>query len=280
MGEEMSAKEKVKLMQGVIYNIICDIDDFCTENNIRYYLSGGSCLGAVRHNGFIPWDDDGDLMMPRKDYEKFIFGFPKDYGGKYGVGALSVDSDWKRPYARVWDLNTIWKSTNLNDKEIGIFVDLFPIDGLPESGIGRKLHYFHIWTLRMLNVLSIKKEYLPGERFVGLKKFVKLFLNNKWNSYFISATEKTAKKYDFDSSAFVGVCVVVHYGDRETIRHECMAEGVRLMFEDRLLPVPIGYETYLTNLYGDYMVIPKDAEKNGYSHLSHWQVEFKKETET
>ena len=68
--EIVENSKKLELMQSVLFEIICDIDDFCTENNIRYYLSGGSCIGAVRHNGFIPWDDDVDIMMPRKDYMK------------------------------------------------------------------------------------------------------------------------------------------------------------------------------------------------------------------
>ncbi|MGN0185217.1 MAG: LicD family protein, partial [Aristaeellaceae bacterium] len=72
-------KELVQQLQRLSYAILCDVDDYCRANNIRYYLSGGTCLGAVRHKGFIPWDDDVDVMLPRRDYERLIAGFGAAY---------------------------------------------------------------------------------------------------------------------------------------------------------------------------------------------------------
>ena len=83
-----------------------------------------------------------------------------------------------------------------------------------------------------------------------------------------------ARMHDFETSKYVGASMAAHYGERETIESEEMKTETRLIFEGKEFPVPIGYEKYLSNLYGDYMVIPKDAEKNGYSHLDHWTVEF------
>lgn len=268
------AKVIVKKMQKVVFGIMCDIDDFCRENRIRYFLSGGTCLGAVRHQGFIPWDDDGDLMMPRRDYEKFLELFPKQFEEKYGVGAFSTNPKWQRQYARVWDKSTVWKSTNLDDMTMGIFIDIFPIDGVPENKAARKAFYSTISLLRAMGNASAKKEFLEGEGYRAIKTVTGAVLKPLGMRFFTMKMEQLAKRYDFDHSKYVGASMAAHYGDRETIPAPMMKKAVRLPFEGRKFPVPVGYKQYLSNLYGDYMTIPKDAEENGYSHLDHWDVEF------
>ncbi len=267
-------KETVKRMQKTIFRIMCDIDDFCRDNNIRYFLSGGTCLGAVRHKGFIPWDDDADLMMPRKDYERFISLFAAAYPEKYGLGALPINSKWQRQYVRVWDKKSVWKSTNVEDLTMGIFVDIFPIDGLPENKFKRKIFYSCITLLRGIGNACIKKEYLPKEGYRFIKKITGFVFRPLGMRFFTKLMDRIARRYDFDKSKYVGASLAAHYGERETIEREEMASEVRLPFEGHLFPVPKGYHKYLSNLYGDYMTIPKDAEEKGYSHLGHWIIEF------
>ena len=156
---------------------------------------------------------------------------------------------------------------------------MFPIDGLPESKIGQKLYYKYTRALRKLNIACLKKEFRPGEGFRFIKSIMKVCLRESWAPWFVKKMEDQAKKYDFDSSTYVAVSMAIHYGEVETIRRELMSSETRLQFVDRLLPVPVGYKTYLSNLYGDYMTIPEGAEENGYSHLSHWEIEFLDESE-
>ena len=269
-------KEIVKRIQEIDFKMLCDIDDFCKKNNIVYFLSGGSCLGAVRHKGFIPWDDDVDIMLPRRDYERFIKLAPRIFEGVYGVGSLQTDKKWRRPNARVYDLNTTLEYKDVNEVPMGVSIDVYPIDGVPDSILGRKLFFIHLKLLDVLKNSDVRKTYMPDESFVWLKKVLAVCLKPIGSRFFAKRMEKVASNYDYDTSAYVACSVPAHYGSREVIEKRLMSQPVMMPFEGRMLPVPSGYHTYLSNLYGDYMTIPKDAETKGYSHLDIWDVNLDK----
>jgi len=265
------SKALVKKIQEIVYSMLKDIDSFCRKNNITYFLSGGTCLGAVRHKGFIPWDDDGDIMMPRKDYDRFLKLFEKEYKEKYGVGSLANDREWMRQYARVWDKRTILKANNVADKDIGVFIDVFPIDGLPENKYIRTLYYKKVKILDGLKNASYKTKSLEDENFKLIKKISAIAVKPFGARFFAVKMDKSARRYDFDKSKYVGVSMVTHYGQRETIERKYMAHGLEMKFEDSTFTVPCGFKRYLKNLYGDYMKLPKDADQN-YPHISTYSL--------
>lgn len=267
-------KKTVKKIQKIIFDMMCVIDEFCRENGIMYFLSGGTCLGAVRHKGFIPWDDDADLMMPRKDYDRFVELFAKNHPEQYGFGALDVNKEWKTKHAKVWDKRTLLKNNLIDAKEIGVFIDILPIDGLPENALIRKLHYKYSKVICALGNSCIRKHYNKGERNLALKRITHFFTSKMDSRFFFRWLNNNASKYSFEKSKYVGAILAEHYGERETILRDQMNKAVYMQFNGRDFPVPIGYDTYLSNLYGDYMTIPKDAEEKGYVHLDNVTVDL------
>ena len=272
---ELTVQEKLNRIHDIIYAMLCDVDDFCAENGITWFLSGGTCLGAVRHHDFIPWDDDADIMFPRKDYDRFMALFAEQYAGVYGVGALAVDPKWDRQCGKIWDRRTRLSFRKFDLAEQGVYIDVFPVDGLPATEKGRRSFYFRQKLINEVGKEAIRKKFDERNRFLLLRRLVGLAVKPVGARYFAERIDGMGRKYDFDKCEYVACSMPIHYGARETIRREHMSRAVYLPFRDRMLPVPAGWDVYLTNLYGDYMTVPEGAEQAAYAHLGRqWNVEF------
>ena len=269
---ERSTKELVEKIHAIAFELLCDVDDYCRANDIPYYLSGGSCLGAVRHGGFIPWDDDADIMMPRAHYERFLRGFAEAYRDKYRVGALETAADWQSPSARIWNIHTRLDRKTVHEPTTGVFIDAFPIDGLPEGKLARKLYYRRMKLYNVLRNASSRQSFYEGERFRAVKLLLGRIMRRFPARPFAVRIDAMARKFPFEGSKYVGAVMAVHYWERETIERSQMDHAVYLPFEGREFPLPNGYHQYLTNLYGDYMRIPQGAAEKGFSHLDRWEV--------
>lgn len=261
--EEM--KGILEKIHKVTFDLLCAIDDYCCENNITYYLSGGTCLGAARHQGFIPWDGDADIMLPRKDYEKLVKTFAGAYPGKYAVGKLNTGENWYRPFAKIWDLETRVCHRNRQEVTMGIHVDVFPMDGLPDTKWMQTLLYKKVTFLSKIRNSLIRNHINESEKHKELKciidPIIKLFSRDPLETAcrIGRIIDNGSKKYDFDTSKYVAISVLDHYGERETLHREDVKYPVYLKFEGRDMPVINGYKIYLQNLYGThYMEIPTD----------------------
>jgi len=262
--------ETLDELHSYILRLLKYVDEVCRENNITYFLSGGTALGAVRHKGFIPWDDDADIMFPRPDYERFLKVMAEKQAagqcGVFRVDSVTTRNDWTFPFARIWDTSTRVIYHNLDEAPTGIFVDIFPMDGLPDSMLRTKLHYAVIKLHYVCLFARIRKRFKPGEPFVVLKKILAASVRKVKPWKICVNVDKLGRRCDFNSANYVGCTVLQHYMSRERFEHKHFQHGVYVDFEDTQLPIPNGYDAYLTALYGDYMTPPSESEQNSGGH--------------
>lgn len=244
-------------IQSVCYDMLRFFSEYAKKNKLRFYMAGGTLLGAVRHKGFIPWDDDVDLMMPRRDYNRLIKIFHDD---RYQLSCCERDKKYKTPFLRIWDNHTVLKWDYSNEKEIGAFIDIFPIDGFPVSEFKTKIHLYHIKMYRSMLNLANRTGYYKNEKNVTIKKICKFFLRKDGNAY-ARALNRVAVKYKYDKCDYVGVKTTSPHLFKEKNSKSIFRETVFLPFHDLKLPAPGGYDIYLKHLYGDYKQLPPEDKR-------------------
>lgn len=243
----------------ILVEIMKDFHDFCAENDIMYFAGYGTLLGTIRHKGFIPWDDDLDVVVPRKDYDRLLKLFNKR-DSRYRL--KSIDTDIRYPYnfAKIYDTKTKLIEHLYHDYDMGIYIDIFPIDNWPASDNFLK-------KVRLYQKITKIKSYKLGKN-QGIKKNIALALL-KPILYFVSL-ESVVKKIDAmvektgKDPRFIGNIVANVYGDREKLESYWLRDIVLMPFENIQINVPAGYHEILTKLYGDYMTPP--PVKNQVTH--------------
>lgn len=244
------------------YAILKVVHAFCVENNIRYYMDYGTLLGAVRHKGFIPWDDDIDICMPRSDYEKFIRMFNVE---NYYVKSYHNEDKFVLSYAKVSSTRTVgfYKDYKL---DFGLSIDIFPIDGIPESNKDSDKLYKKISKLFFLWFLRIK-EYEIIEKITSKKDFVKKMIVKIISSKSIAKKlNKIASSNDFEKSKYAGCVVAPFFKKLEIAEQKSYASGILMDFEDSKFYAPIGYHDVLVSEFGEDYMTPPPEDQRGSAH--------------
>ncbi|HFU4377316.1 TPA: phosphorylcholine transferase LicD [Streptococcus suis] len=252
---------KVRKIQLKELELLKEFDKLCEKHNLKYYALGGTLLGAVRHKGFIPWDDDMDLGMPREDYDKFISLYFKELPSNF---VLRVHED------NLGNTSIMDKETKIlfGNVECSPFIDIFPLDGFPKDGFEYWRHEKRILFYRMLSKLSVADKLLERDRgklentLVSVSKFLRLqnFINT---SKVNEKLHNEIKKYSFDSSPLVGN-ILGTYREKELVPKDVFGEPQNLVFEEIYIKCHANPDAYLTNIYGDYMKLPKETEQLGH----------------
>ena len=252
----------------VLYDILVDIHEFCVNNDIKYSLGGGTLLGAIRHNGFIPWDDDIDIQFSRPEYERFIHSYRSQRGYQLFSRELSGCEDVGIAFARVCEMERTYVDTGVGpwqNSPTGLWVDILPIDGAPtdETAARKKIKKMTIfWRLAVLARARLPIPFSSAKSLkMKVRLVVKKILSRLIPSNFIVEYIKLCQEYPFESSEYLANYTTMQNGFREWQPRVSMDIFVLHRFEDGEFYIMKDYNTSLSHLYGDYMKLPPEEKR-------------------
>ncbi len=251
-------KEELNLEQlkEIELDILYKFDEICEKNNLRYALDSGTLLGAVRHKGFIPWDDDIDVVMPRDDYEKFIRILQKNPPENYGLWSILNYHNYPYFFAKM-----VRKDTTLTEEQFkhmpagSVYIDIFPLDALPKNKIHRAWYTFKFnWYQFLISVLAYGKHNKFNPWYI---RFCSSFFG-----LFPISVEKLHRKADEYVQKFS-----IEQADEITThfvtfkKEDVLPFKKDMTFETGIFYRPYDTDKYLTNMYGDYMQLPPEDQR-------------------
>lgn len=271
--ENNKAIENLKILHDVELKMLLELRRICEKHHLTYYISGGTFLGAVRHKGFIPWDDDMDIALPREDYQKFVRIVNQELPQGMEFKSYSLDSSYHHPVARLVDYHVCVKNKSFSTARIEpAWIDIFPLDGMPSGKIASNIHKVRLlWRKVMIGwanyedlqdskpnrpwyekiLMLIGKTIKPG-RFMSLtKQYEKL--------------EKELMKYPASKSKVYMNFNGAYRFNSIMSKKYYYGKGALYTFEGEQFPAPANYDAYLSKIYGDYMKLPPVEKRNVHS---------------
>ncbi len=259
------SKRKAEFLKGLHeceLNILKEVTRVCKKLNIKYYLDGGTMLGAIRHQGFIPWDDDIDVFMLREDYERFLIEAPKHLNKKYFLQTYNSDKNYLNSFAKMRNSETtfIEKTVKKVNSNHGVYIDIFVYDNYnPVLSVNNTILNL---LLKWYN-LKLYKYYCVSTR----KRKIKSAISKTLFFYFKSITKQLIKKdkiiqyYKNKPCKYVRSYSSTYSLERAIFKKEWLGKGKLVKFEDIEAYVPENYDMWLKTIYGDYMKLPPKEKR-------------------
>jgi lipopolysaccharide cholinephosphotransferase len=250
-------------------DILRQVDRFCREKDIPYYLAWGTLLGAVRHGGYIPWDDDIDIMMHRRDYERFCRLF--QHSGltqRFSLLSFATHQEWNLGFVKISDDRTILRESYATTVLRGVNIDIFPIDVFPSSVMMRRLHRAVLRSLR--GVVSLKAIRRRDTRATH-KALTVRFIQTLLRRVTVSRVERVLSCYASANRLCSGKRAGVVSGPSIwEVESDALGEPIELEFEGISFLGPNDPSRVLRAMYGDYMTLPPEADRKGHTFEARW----------
>ena len=269
----MSNQNSLNEVQLASKEVVEELLKVCQENHIRYFALGGTLLGCVRHKGFIPWDDDIDLGFPREDYERLLKILEKN---RFQLTTYETDPTHISYFAKLTtDSVKVIKHRGEHDVELAVWVDLFPLDGMPKNAFQRKIYIKRVMFQKLLYKFSLIDNVMYDKHRGKMHNFLIWFgktlrlhkiLNYK---HVLNRIDKLLKKYPYEDSEYVANLMGA-WSQKEIFPKAYYDDAVLYPFEDIYLNAPKAYDAILTQMYGDYMTPPAQDNRD------HHHTELKK----
>ena len=256
----------------ILIDMLQQIHDFCCDHKLQYSLAYGTLLGCIRHHGFIPWDDDIDLLMPRKDFDVFAKVF-NSYSDTLKLVCLETSSDYNLIAAKVINTETLLIEDVKNPFELGVYIDIFILDYLSDSTaqsaktikkLNRMRREYFLKTVKVRKGRSLYKNIVLGIAHTVLKPISTRSILKKMNQIARDASKTESSK--------CGVLSSFVYGEREIMQSEWYQRYELGLFEGRQFYIPSSYNEILSKLYGDYMTPPpKELQVTHHVNQAYWK---------
>lgn len=262
-------------LQRIENEILLFIKKICEENHISYFLAAGTVLGAVRHKGFIPWDDDVDLYMFREDYNRFREAMKGEADTPYKLLYIDTEPNYTLPLPKVIDTRTVLTQFRQREKmQLGVYVDVFILDNVPDEEKERERYLRKVLFLSKLWSAAQNKDNDVGVKGIKifLKRIAKRLLWLVGPRYFAEKLDVLAQKYNNTQTKLCGNMTYSTNLMEAFVPKTMYGKGVMLEFEGAMYQGPEKTEEYLRHFYGDYMQLPPIEQRVSKHHFEAYYV--------